>query len=189
MYRDQSNSECRTLITALLIILLLIPSMLFAGGREEWRVSAGLELFPSLLAADMDIAGKQGEDGKLLLLLTYVNKEKKAKEMADFLENIGKIRRIPIRVEIATSLEGYEKTRLAGIFLTQKIGSGLDAVLHYGKKQRVIIFSPFEGDVEYGASGGIVVSDRILPYINKKTLRLSGIRIKPIFLRIAEEYE
>lgn len=58
--------------------------------------------------------------------------------------------------------------------------------MRYGIKHRIIIFSPFQGDVERGASGGILISDRILPYLNLETMHLSDIRIKPFFLRIAE---
>jgi hypothetical protein len=43
--------------------------------------------------------------------------------------------------------------------------------------------------VERGATGGIVVSDRILPYVNMETVRQSEIRIKSFFLRIAVAYE
>jgi hypothetical protein len=50
------------------------------------------------------------------------------------------------------------------------------------------VFSPFAGDVEAGVSSGLVVSDRILPYVNVEAMRLSGVQMKPFFLRVAEQY-
>jgi hypothetical protein len=173
----------------MLAVLLLFPGALFAGDREERRVWAGLDLFPSLLAADEEIAEKQGPDGKLLLLLHYADDPSAAQEMAGRLEKIGNIRKIPIQVEVTASLKDYDDTPVAGIFLTQKLSREFDGVIRYGTEHQIIVFSPFEGDVERGASGGIVVSDRILPYVNMETVRQSEIRIKSFFLRIAVAYE
>ncbi len=174
---------------AFMLVLLALTGRLSASDGEAPRVWAGLDLFPSLLAADENIAEKQGSDGKLLLLLMYADEKEAAAEMSLHIEKIGKIRNTPIRVETAESLKNYENTKVAGIFLTQKMRDEFDSVLQYGKDRHVIVFSPFEGDVERGASGGIIISDRMIPYINAESMRLSDIRIKSFFLRIAEQYE
>jgi len=174
---------------AFMLVLFALTGRLSASDGEASRVWAGLDLFPSLLAADENIADKQGPDGKLLLLLMYADEKEAVAEMALNIEKIGKIRNTPIRVELAESLKDYENKTVAGIFLTQKMRDDFDSVLQYGKDHHVIVFSPFEGEVERGASGGIIISDRIVPYINQETLRTSEIRIKPFFLRIAEQYE
>jgi hypothetical protein len=176
-------------MTAFMLVLLALTGRVSASDAEAPRVWAGLDLFPSLLAADENIAEKQGPDGKLLLLLMVADEKKAAEEMALHIEKVGKIRRTPIRVEIAESLKDYENKTVAGIFLTQKMRSEFDSVLQYGKDRHVIVFSPFEGDVERGASGGIIISDRFVPYINLKTLNASKIDIRPLFRRIAERYE
>ncbi len=191
MYNNQVSSTCRVFVLVLMLALILLPGALCAGEREDRRAWAGLDLFPSLLAADENISEKQGPDGKLLLVLVYADREEMAGEMAPHLEKIGKIRGIPIRLELseATSVKDYENIPVGGIFLTQKLSHELDTILRFGKNHRAIVFSPFKGDVERGASGGILVSDRILPYVNMETLRGSDIRIKPFFLRITEQYE
>jgi hypothetical protein len=159
--------------------------------REKWLMRAGLDLFPSLLAADTNITQKRGADGKLLLILAYVDDKQAATEMAHYLLTIQQIRNIPIRIELRPSASFVNNTDTlpAGIFLTQRLGSDLQAIINYGRKHHIIVFSPFEADVEHGVLGGIVVRERILPYINVKTMHSSDIEIKPFFLRIAKRYE
>ncbi len=84
-----------------------------------------------------------------------------------------------------TSLKEYKNTRLAGIFLTQKLGSELESLIQYGRKNHVIVYSPFEEDVK---KGGISITSIILPYVNMDAMKSSGIRIKQFFLRIVKQY-
>ena len=42
---------------------------------------------------------------------------------------------------------------------------------------------------ERGITAGMVVSDRVLPYLNIDAVEATGLRIKPFFLKIAERYE
>ncbi|WP_022669170.1 hypothetical protein [Desulfospira joergensenii] len=107
------------------------------------------------------------------------------------MEDNGRIHGIPIRVEVTTdtSLEQYSKEPPAGIFLVQEISDDLERVINFGKLHKIIVFSPFEGDVEAGVLGGIHISERMLPYINQRTLDASGIKIKPFFLRVSKHYE
>lgn len=191
MFNDQVSSACRVFVLVLMLAQVFLPGVACAGEKEDRRAWAGLDLFPSLLAADENISEKHGPDGKLLLVLVCEDRGELAEEMALHLGKIGKIRGIPIRVEVseAAALTDYETIPVGGIFLTRKLSDELDAILRFGKTRQIIVFSPFRGDVERGASGGILVSDRILPYVNMETMRQSGIQIKPFFLRITEQYE
>lgn len=191
MKRPNINSAFRTLRLMLLCLLTFLQGNLYAQEWEEPRIWAGLDLFPSLVAADQDIAGKYGPDGKLLLVLIYVDEREAAEEMALYLAKIEHIRGIPIRIELTddASMKSYEDISLAGIFLTQRLDGELEYVIRYGRERHTIVLSPFEGDVERGVLGGIAISDRILPYVNMEAMRLWGIRIKGFFLRIAEQYE
>lgn len=185
------NFAFRTLCLLLLCLLTFFQGNLYAQEWEEPRIWAGLDLFPSLVAADQDIAEKHGPDGKLLLVLMYVDEKEAAEEMALYLAKIEHIRGILIRIELTddTSMKSYEDTPLAGIFLTQRLYGELEHVIGYGMEHHTIVLSPFEGDVERGVLGGIAISDRILPYVNIEAMRSWGIRIKGFFLRIAEQYE
>ena len=185
------NPAGRRLLLALLWMFTFLQGNLYAQEWEEPRIWAGLDLFPSLVAADRDIAEKHGPDGKLLLVLIYVDEKEAAEEMALYLAKIKHVRGIPIRIELTddTSMKSYEDTPLAGIFLTQRLNAELEHVIGYGMKHHTIVLSPFEGDLERGVLGGIAISDRILPYVNMEAMRSWGIRIKGFFLRIAEQYE
>lgn len=176
--------------------LLLVSLLCFDGGRAcaaekaQIRVRAGLDLFPSLLAADMGIEDKKGPDGTLLLILLYKDEKAYAQELAEHLGQVSQIRGIPIHIEVsdALSLSKFAK-QAAGIFLTQPLGDNLREVIAYGREKQVVVFSPFEGDVERGVLGGIYISDRLLPYLNVAALQASHVQIKPFFLRVAMRYE
>ncbi len=175
----------------LLLVFCLFPKFVSADEREQRLIRAGLDLFPSLLAADLDITQKHNSEGKLLLVLLCIDKEKIEAEMAQHLMKIEKIRGIPIRVEISDdiSFEFFSSHKPAGVFLLQPFEQELVSIIQFTRKHSVIVFSPFEGDVKRGILGGIMVSDRILPHINMNALQLSGIRLKPFFLRVSERYE
>ncbi len=155
--------------------------------RRAW---AGLDLFPSFLAADADIAEKKRSDGALHLLLVYQNRQDLAENMRAHLKQVTKIHDIPIRIRITAIDELSDKVEpsLGGIFLVERAGDEIEAVIRLGRKHRAVVFSPFAGDVERGVSSGMVITDRTLPYVNVEAMRLSGIHIKPFFLRIAEQY-
>ncbi len=175
----------------LILFICLNAGNIHGGQWENRRVRLGLELFPSFLAADRDIADKTGPDGKLALLLVYDNNPDLAEKLARRLNRIRSIRGAPIHV---TSMQHeefshFEDAAAAGIFLVQRMGPDLDQFIEYGKEHGVIVFSPFEEDVERGVSGGVIITHRIFPYINKKTVLSSGIRFKKFFLRVADIYE
>ena len=155
--------------------------------RRAW---AGLDLFPSFLAADADITEKKRPDGALHLLLVYKDRQNLAESMRTHLKRVKKVHDIPIRIRITEIDELSDKVEpsLAGIFLVERIGDKIEAIIRLGREHRAMVFSPFVGDVQRGVSSGMVITDRILPYVNVEAMRLSGIRIKPFFLRIAEQY-
>jgi len=177
-------------LLAVALVFFLLPGEVAADGLSERRAWVGLDLFPTFLAADNQIDGKKGEDGTLHLLLVHRGRRDLAEEMAEQLAQVGEVRGIPIRVS-EVEVEDLENTgsdTTAGVFLVERLGDGLEAVVRFGQERHVIVFSPFAGDVEAGASSGLVISDRILPYVNIEAMRLSGVHIKSFFLRVAERY-
>jgi hypothetical protein len=189
MFYLDIHGTLRLLLRAVLL-LLLFPQVSAGDELENRRAWAGLDMFPSLLAADSGIAEKKGQEGNLRLLLVYRDREDLAEEMSIHLERIGVIRDIPVRISIIRIDELKDNLDLApaGIFLVNRAGNAIEAVIRFGREHQAIVFSPFAGDVERGVSSGMVITDRILPYVNLEAMRLSGIHIKPFFLRIAEKY-
>ena len=177
------------LMIPLLILVLSCSHNLYAETSEDRRAWVGIDLFPSLLAADKDITEKKGDHGYLILGLVYSDRKALAEEIGRYMEKVGYIRGIPIKVEIIRTSSLEKATALAGIFLCEPVTNGLDQIINYVKKEHIIIFSPFWGDVERGVSGGMLISDKITPYLNLKSIKQSKIQIKPFFLRIAKKYE
>jgi hypothetical protein len=185
-----ARRRLRLPLAVLLALLLSLPAApARAGDREESRAWAGLDLFPSVLAADADIAEKRASDGTLPLLLLYETDRELAAEMARRLARTGTIRGIPVRVEIAREpAAAWREHPPAGVFLVEPRIGDLEAVIDAARESGRLVFSPFAGDVERGVPAGIAVSDRILPLVNAAALAAFDIRLKPFFLRIAEVY-
>jgi len=158
---------------------------------DQERILAGAVLFPSFLAADLNIANKRGTDGALMIMLVHAEKKSTAETLAWHLKKTKKIRGIPIRVELMTerSLDAYAGPLPAAIFLVDRLSRDLESVIHYGNEHHVLVFSPLEGDVERGVMGGIFISDKVHPYINLEALRSAKLHLKHFFLRVARRYD
>lgn len=154
------------------------------------RVLIGINLFPSFLASDQNIHSKIGEDNHLHVVIVYQYDVKTANDMADRLNELKKIRNIPIKLNISTVLdiEYSENQNIAGIFIAESM-IPLVSIIKKSIKNNFIVFSPFEGDVEKGVTGGIYITDKIVPYLNVQTLLLAKIKMKAFFLRVSKKYE
>ena len=162
-----------------------------ADEQDARRVAVGVNLFPAVLAADKDIGDKRSSKGLLVLLLVHRDDPALVERLAAVLRDKGAIRGIPLSVRIVEvgALLDHPRDGVAGVFVAQRLGADMDAVLDYCRRHHVLSFSPFEGDVERGVAAGIAVSDRVLPYVNVAAMDAAGLRIKPFFLRIAERYD
>lgn len=175
--------------TAIIIgLLFLLPCALTAGELTKVRIRAGLDLFPSLLAADSDINNKKNNKGELELLILYRNNKNLADEMAAYLKRQKTVKGTLFSTTICSykEIEQFRNQQMAGVFLVQQSPANLKNIINFGKAQKIIIFSPFPGDVEKGGSSGLIISDIMQPYLNIKALKTASIRIKPFFLRVAE---
>ena len=174
----------------LICLSLLLPCQATAiDGLESRRLIAGLELFPSFLAADQKIKTKQDKNGTLQLIIIYNNDKKTAEKMALRLQQIGKIKSIPIHT-IVTQSSAFKKSVIqpAGIFISQKNVLNLNTIIQYGKQHSIITFSPFPQDLQQGVTGSISITACIRPEINMTTLKSSNLTMKPFFLRISTPY-
>ena len=144
-----------------------------------------------MLAADRNIAQKQGDDGTLQVLVVYRHTPQLAELVSDKLATISDVRGMPLRITPISQfmLAQSDIGVVAGIFVAEDLHADLDTLLEFARKHKVILFSPYEGDVERGAHGGLAVRDHILPYINITALQLADIQLKSFFLRVAERYE
>jgi hypothetical protein len=188
----------KTFLIFLSLVIALPAWSIDVDEVQERRTRGGLRLFRAILAADEDIASKTGPEGTLLLTVLHSQNSGVAEKFAEELRTLGKgnkqgkIRKVPIEVEVSNdlSLATYTDRKPAGFFLVEDLrDDDLDRVVKYGIDNSVIVYSPFEGDVDRGVLGGLAIETRVRPYINLQTMRDSQIRIKAFFLKVAKHYD
>lgn len=184
------------------VISMNLPSPAFANENliddQAGRIRTGLKIFRSLLLADRDIEEKVNDEQSVDIVFLFQANNGKAKHFAKTFvrmgrrSSVGLIKGNPIRVHVMRKLSLIENTNIqpAAIFIIDPlIESRVKAIAEYGRKNKIITFSPYEGDVENGILGGLAVDSRILPFINTSTLAASEVRIKSFFLKVARTYE
>lgn len=181
----------RWILRLLLAASLLSSEVVAADEQTERRALIGIQLFPAVVAADRELDDKLAADGQLPILLVYREDRFAAEDAARRLAATGRIRGIPLRIETATyaELERWSAPLPAALMLAEWSPGDVATAAEFAIANGRILFSPFKGDVERGALAGIAISDRILPYINRRTLDASGVTLKPFLLEVAKSYE
>ena len=171
-----------------LILLWALPAPLWADQADR-RVLIGLKVFPAVVAANQSLP--QGLDRPLRLLIVFLDDRGRADEVAARLRDIGAVRDRPVTVEVRRydRLPDNGNPPVAGIFLAQWLNDRLQPVLQYARRRQVVLFSPFEGDVERGVMSGLSVRDRILPYVNVAALEAAEVYLKPFFMEVARRHD
>ena len=150
-----------------LLICLLIITNTWAGKTKdkERRLLVGLNFFPNVVAVDEDILSKRTASGKLRLLLVYENNRKSAEKFAKQLnKRVRSIKKTPIEIVVTNDpvKEFSPSNRPAGIFLTEWLSDAtFKKIMRFGVEHQIIVFSPFVGDVERGATAGLYISTKI----------------------------
>jgi len=181
------------LIISIILILLTNYINTNAAISSMWsdpRVIVGLDLFPSFLAADNNILNKTNENDKLLIVFIYKYRKIEVEKMVDYFKKMKELKNKLIDTSVINydEIDSIQKLKPAGIFIAEPFYD-LSSIVKIGINNRIIIFSPYEGDVEQGILCGIFIGAKILPYINKKTMINSKINFKSFFLRISKYYE
>lgn len=164
-----------------------------AGEVEDRRVRISLEIFPRIVAVDLDLSSKLSKYGTLRLFVLFENDDEGArhiaKQMKNSFTNIGGLA-VEFVVRNAQQVEAEGMEQAAGVFLSELLSdAAFPAVMKTAVAQRVLVFSPFAGDVERGATVGIAISSRIKPYFNVATLAQSHLHINEKLLSISQRYE
>lgn len=187
---------CRKSVLTVVLVVAIVyaaqPSV--SDDFTERRITAGARIFRALLAADVDIIQKTSGNGELRLGLLYIDHTDNAEMAAAALGHRGdsRIRKMKIRIEIVSfdKCIANDKGPLAGVFVTQRLNAeNLRTLTAFASERRMVVFSPFEGDVERGVQSGIAIEARVRPYLNTKALRTAQVRLKSFFMKVAKAYE
>jgi hypothetical protein len=173
--------------------LLFLISDAIASEVNERRIEIGLSLFPRVLAVDMQFHNKLNDDKKARLAFVYVHDKDKATLLAKMLASKNSIiANVPVRAVAVSVDELKEKSsqRFTGMFVVEKLSTGnVEQAIQYSVKNSVILFSPFSGDVERGVSIGLLITSRVWPYLNNKTIKNAGIQLNELLVKISKQYE
>jgi len=171
------------------LLWLLGPGpVICAQEVEDNLVRISLDIFPKLVAVDLDVKDKLSAGGQINFQVFYSRKKELAFSVVQQLrERYPKIAAYPVQVEARSALTQNPPT---AILLVERLEAGaLKSLVQYGISNHIIVFSPFKEDVDSGVTAGMYLAVRILPYFNRDTLKRSDIHLHKILLRSAKFYE
>jgi hypothetical protein len=173
------------------LALLGLPLTAIGDDVADRRSEAGSRLFRALLAADLDLAKKTTPANQLLIVFFYTTDARRAGELAKSFAGAD-VRGLAVSVEVTNdpTFAKYAGRVPAGLFIAEQPSRPvLQSLIRYGIDHRVIVYSPFEGDVENGVLGGLSIEAQVRPMLNQVTLDASHIALKPFFLKVAKVYQ
>ena len=177
----------------LALLLGFIPITACADATEERRLTISVSIFPKIVALDVGLANKANPDGSLTLGIIHFNQKHKADEISSLVQR--KVKNIAgksIHIKLISEKELIEsdKDNYAGLLLIEPLSDEvLKPIIDYATKKQILLFSPFDGDIERGVSAGIFVGSKIRPYFNLNSLKKSRIELKSAILGVSKTYE
>lgn len=170
---------------------LALTVAVHADSDDDRRVRMGARLFRSTLAAAEALETKASADGRLRIGLIG-DEGALLDEVRDLLLAAGKdeaptVRGMPIELLELDATSVSPEQPLAGIFLATRLDKQTLATwITISVDGGSILYSPFDGDVERGATAGLSIEAKVLPYVNQRTLEAAGIELKPLFMKVAK---
>ena len=183
----------RSLLILVLLMSGFIPTISYADTAEERRLTISTSIFPKIVALDQQLATKTAPDGSLYLGVVYIEDDDNAKNTALNIRNkVKKLAGINVHVEnipLSQILKAAHR-RYAGLLLSEKFfGKDLIDIITFASEQNILLFSPFDGDIEKGVSSSIFVGAKIRPYFNISALKEANIQLRPSILKVSKTYE
>ncbi len=176
---------------AMALVLLSIHLLNIPAQAQELgpRLQIGIGILPAVIAANKRLADETEQS--LPIYVVYKNNRHLAERLVSSIEKIERIRNRQLVIEPAalTDLTSDELEPASTIFIAEELDGDLDELIEFVERQKVLLFSPFKGDVERGVAAGFRVTDKVLPMVNMTALKQSNIQLKAFFLRVAVKHE
>jgi len=187
------------IIRVIKILLWLVSALLvcftsiYASDASDRRLQIALSIFPKIVAVDTDIRKKLDNNKQLLLAFIYKFDDDKSRQLSNRLKRkTKKIAGLSYKT-VMIKLNGRLDSELfspAAIFLTERLAAkSFSRIMRFAKRNQILVFSPFTGDVERGATVGIAITSRVKPYFNMRTLQDSSISINALLMKVSKRYE
>lgn len=157
-----------------------------ADSQDERRVRTGARLFRSLLAADVAVERKARRG--VLDVAVYAPAEDQADLVVPVIApdgEAGKVRGLNLELRRIDAPD--EANPPMSVFLAAPLPAPeLAALIDWSRRHKVLLYSPFEGDVERGVMAGLSIEAKVLPFVNSRALAAGGVELKPFFLKVAK---
>lgn len=188
LFPGQASSSYKFLLW---LFIAVLSADLLAQDTLNPRVVIGANLLPSVLAANESLEQLAGSQKAITVFIVYTGERELAEEIARKLSKIEKVRQLPLHTRVMSYEELMQQQPQAygALFLVEKMERQRNQLIEMARKYKLILFSPFKGEVRKGVSAGIEVTNKVLPAVNSTTLTQSGIRLKAFFMRVAVEYD
>lgn len=192
-YRIDNRSDAGMLFLCSFLLNLVFVTISGASEISERRVQISLSIFPRVVAVDSDFRKKLTEDRKVRLVFVYVKNQRRAKELVAITkEKTATVAGMTLDAVPASLRSLVKDTGIVptALFVSEPLSNAdFESISSYAERNGLILFSPFTGDVERGATAGIAVSSRVRPYFNIGMLQRSGININAMLMNISKHYE
>jgi len=186
------------LLAAILAVITAVSvsaSTARADDADDRRVRAGARLFRSLLTAQVALESRAAGDGALHVVLYGAGDAHLNGEIATLISANGEggkngIKDLPVKIDSVANLAALARaSQPAGVFLVSaQSEKDLAELVRWSTAAKVVLYSPFDGDVERGAAAGICIEAKVLPLLNLPALQAAGIEIKPFYIKVARVY-
>lgn len=191
-----SSAHARVMRRVAAVALSLTVSaapVLRSEDMADRRAEVGARVFRALLAADVDLPKKTIAGNQILIVFFFYGSDsRRAVELAGAFVGAGDVRGLPVVTEVSNdaTFARYAGRLPAGVFLADAAPRAtVQSLARFGIDRHVIVYSPFEGDVESGILGGLSIEAQVRPYLNRATLESSHITLKEFFLKVAKVYQ
>ena len=177
------------LLAAALLSLPIAVQSLLAQEALSPRLQIGASILPAIIAANKRLASSEQQTPPVYLV--YLNNNHLAKQLADGLRQSDAVRQRKLEISNLSLSELLERDALqaSALFVVEPMGDELEQLVEFSRQQKLLLFSPYKGDVERGVAAGFRVTDKVLPMVNMDALKQSNIFLKAFFLRIAVKHE
>ena len=191
--RNDRASAVKHLQGLVLVCCFLGLTAVSANDATDRRIQISLPVFPRIVAVDNHFHKKLLPKDKVLLVFLYESDKDKAETLAaslkEKLTNVAGLEFAAAAVSVREQLAADAPIPTA-LFAAELFSEKTFAlILEYSVKQQRILFSPFVGDVERGATAGIAITSRVNPFFNIKTLKRADIDINAVLMKLSKRYE
>ena len=201
MIRNRKPRAKLPLALGLLLLAAVLgaaaPPAVGASAYGDGRAESGARLFRAMLAADIELEQKVDAGGALVIAIVHAGDVDRAKSLGDLVTRRDAkraseaVRGLPMRTELVRveELQATGPRAVAAVFIAEPLRrEAIGALIRFGVERHVIIYSPFEGDVEQGIAGGLSIEAQVRPFVNTAALRASQVTLKEFFLKVAKAF-